>query len=83
MKRKMVHDKRLFYDRRREPLEDPEWDEAMNSNEEPEYYWFYMSGGGKCIKLYKPSVAALVANRSGLKIVPVKSKERSDNGTAY
>ena len=64
---KRVHDKSPFCDRRIEPLVDPEWDAADSADETPRYYWQEMYGGGRCIKRYKPSVAKLFSERTGLK----------------
>ena len=49
-------DKIIFYD--------PEWEEAQKADESPVYYWRYMDGGGRCIKLYKPSIARLLSKRA-------------------
>ena len=78
---KNVHDKRPYYDRRIEPLIDPEWEEAINKKEPELYYWVEMYGGGRCIKKYKPSVAKLLSKRSGLKTTLVHqwiSRERRE-----
>ena len=47
---------------------DIEWETANNANETPRYYKVEMYNGGTCYKKYKPSVAELVAKRTGLKI---------------
>lgn len=69
------YDRKPYYDRQKEPYDDPEWVEAENADEKPQYYWQYMYGGGKCIKKYKPSVAELYAKRTGLKIVLINDGE--------
>ena len=69
------YDRKLYYDRQKEPYDDPEWMEAESADERPQYYLMYMYNGGKCIKKYKPSLADLCARRSGLKIVPIERKE--------
>ena len=68
---KRVHDNRPFYCPRKERVYDPEWIDAENADEPMVYYWQEMYNGGKCVKLYKPSVAILYSKRSGLKTVPV------------
>lgn len=57
--------------RQKKQVYDPEWKEAESADEEKRYYWLYMSGGGRCVKFYKPSVANLYAKRTGLRIIPV------------
>ena len=42
---------------------DPEWDEAAEANERPEYYFCKMVNGGECVKCYKPSLATIVLSR--------------------
>jgi len=51
---------------------DIEWTEAENADEKEEYYIIPMYHGGKCIKKYKPSIAALVSKRTGLKLEKFK-----------
>ena len=46
---------------------DTEWEEAERVDEPTRYYWQEMSGGGRCVKMYKPSVAELVSKRTRLK----------------
>lgn len=51
---------------------DLEWLEAQDANEEEEY--FFVKKGKKCgtiIKKYKPSVARLITDRTGWKLVRV------------
>lgn len=68
---------------------DYEWDMAETADETYEYYWVETGvhsnplwngrdPGGKFVKCYKPSVAKLVAKRSGYKIYPVNG-----NGSLY
>ena len=47
---------------------DIEWEKAWNSDEKPEYYIVTMYNNGKCIKKYKPSVAKLLQERTGLRM---------------
>ena len=66
-----------------EPFDDPEWDKAEKVDEESEYYWLDTrvyrykdflipnNKGGKFVKRYKPSIAKLVAERTGYKLTPV------------
>lgn len=35
---KIVHDKHPYYDKRIEPIIDPEWDKAIEFNEKEQYY---------------------------------------------
>lgn len=72
---KLVHDKRPYYDRRIEPIIDPEWDNAMESSEKEQYYWAHMFNGGRCVKKYKPSIASLFGRRTGLEIEPWEGEE--------
>jgi hypothetical protein len=65
MKKKMVHDKRLFYDRQKEPLDDPEWFKAENTGKK-HYFLVAMHNGGKTIKLYTQALADLFTKRTGL-----------------
>ena len=65
---KIVHDKRPYYDKRIEPIIDPEWDKAIEFNEKEQYYWVRMFNGGIYIKKYKPSIAKLIKKRTGLVI---------------
>ena len=67
----IAYDNRIYYDPSREPFNDPEWEQAMNANEPKKYYWREMYNGGRCIALYKPSVAKLFSKRTGLKITPM------------
>lgn len=65
------------------PFDDPEWDKAEKADEESEYYWLDTcvyrykdflipnNKGGKFVKRYKPSIAKLVAERTGFKLTPV------------
>ena len=66
---KKVHDKRPFYDRRIEPVVDLEWDKAENADEPRLYYWVEMFNGGWCAREYKPAVAKLYSERTGLKVI--------------
>ena len=54
-------------------IEDKEWETACNADEKKEYFRFQMYNGGTCIKQYKPSLAKLMAERSGLKYERVSS----------
>ena len=76
---KLVHDKRPYYDRRIEPIVDPEWKKAMESNEKEQYYWVRMFNGGQCVKKYKPSIEKLIRRRNGLAIEPWKGEEHWQN----
>jgi len=61
------------------PFIDPEWQEAEQKNEEARYYRCEMGNGGYRINLYKPSIAKLVAYRTGLRVEPLtpyKEKKR-------
>lgn len=71
----IAHDKKPYYDRQLEPFFDPEWEEAERADESAKYYWVPNRYGGKVIKKYKPSVAALVSKRTGLQIIPLESEE--------
>lgn len=75
MRNKNVHDKRPYYDRRIEPLVDPEWNRANEADEKEQYYWTQMFNGGRCVKKYKPSVAELVRRRTKLAIEPWRGEE--------
>ena len=71
----IAYDKRVYYNKAREPFIDPEWEEAEAANEEPEYYWVFKKIAKekfvKYIKCYKPSIAKLVHERTGYVIVPI------------
>ena len=73
---KIVHDKRPYYDKRIEPIIDPEWDKAIESNEKEQYYWVRMFNGGICIKKYKSSIAKLIRKRTRLVIKLWEGKEQ-------
>ena len=73
---KIVHDKRPYYDKHIEPIIDPEWDKAIESNEKEQYYWVRMFNGGICIKKYKSSIAKLIRKRTGLVIKLWEGKEQ-------
>ena len=73
---KIVHDKRPYYDKRIEPIIDPEWDKAIKFNEKEQYYWMRMFNGGICIKKYKLSIAKLIRKRTGLMIKPWGGEEQ-------
>lgn len=73
---KIVHDKRPYYDKRIEPIIDPEWDKAIESNEKEQYYWMCMFNGGICIKKYKPSIVKLIRRRTGLVIEPWEGEQK-------
>lgn len=73
----------LVSGRRSKLFIDQEWDEAECAEEESEYYWLDTrvyrykdflipnNKGGKFVKRYKPSIAKLVAERTGYKLTPV------------
>ena len=79
----IAYDGRIYRDKRTEPFDDPEWDKAEKADEESEYYWLDTrvyrykdflipnNKGGKFVKRYKPSIAKLVAERTGYKLTPV------------
>ena len=69
----IAHDNKIYYNKRNEPFYDPEWEAAEKANEDKKYYWFETKGG-RYIKLYKPSLAKLVAIRTGAKLTEVKTK---------
>lgn len=77
--KKLVHDKRPFYNRRIIPLDDPEWAEAEQADERAQYYWCEdLSPGrryGKFVRRFKPSVASLVITRTGWKLTPIKGTD--------
>ena len=51
-----------------------EWYEAEHSNEPKQYYWLDKENNkGRYIRLYTPSLAAVVSKRSGFKVTPVKN----------
>jgi len=75
VKRKTIHDKRPYYNRRRVPLQDQEWEEAERSNQKPQYYWCSMFNGGKCVRCYKPQVAEVVKKRTGWKMTQIIQDE--------
>lgn len=66
--------------------QDTEWELAEKQDETPKYYWVETGvhsnpmwdgnadHGGRFVKCYKPSVARLVAKRSGYRIYPVLFK---------
>lgn len=68
MKNKMCHDKRLFYDRQKEPICDSEWFTAEATGEK-HYYWVQMHNGGKTVKMYTQALAELWTKRTGLQTV--------------
>lgn len=72
---KIVRDKCSYYDKRIEPIIDPEWDKAMEFNEKEQYYWVHMFNGGICIKKYKSSIAKLIRKRIGLVIEPWEGEQ--------
>ena len=72
----IAYDCRAYYDPQTEKIYDPEWDEAEAADEMPQYYWCEMFSGGRCIRLYKPSVAKLYSKRTGMKIYPVGEGEK-------
>ena len=49
-----------------------EWNKAINTEEKHQYYRCKMDNGGERIKFYKPSVAALIQKRTGLKMTVLK-----------
>lgn len=54
---------------------DEEWNNAEKAHEHLVYYVVEMTNGrGTTIKAYKPSVAALVAKRTGLKMHPLQQR---------
>lgn len=55
---------------------DKEWEDANKANEEPKYYLVHMLNGGKCYHMYKPSVADIVAKRTGCKMEMVHSEPK-------
>ena len=71
--KKVMHDKRSFYDRRTEKVCDPEWEKAKDANEQPKYYWCYTDifkgiikhNSARFVHLYKPSMAKLIQKRTG------------------
>lgn len=53
---------------------DKEWDNAEKAHEHLVYYEVVMPNGGSKIVAYKPSVAALVSKRTGLKMRPLQQR---------
>ncbi len=59
-------------------LGDYEWEIAESADEIPVYYWVYTGRGtletsnARFIKLYKPSIARLVSERTGWRIERVR-----------
>lgn len=51
---------------------DTEWLTAQNADEKEAYYYVYNYSGGRTVKKYKPSLAKLVAQRTGKKIILVR-----------
>lgn len=70
----MINDVKVHYTPSGIEIIDSEWDEAENADEKEEYYIMPMCHGGKCIKKYKPSIAALVSKRTGLKLEKFKKE---------
>ena len=72
MENKSCHDKRRFYDRKQEPLNDQEWFEAERTGEK-QYYLVRMHNGGRCVKLYTEALASLVTRRTGLSCIKIEA----------
>lgn len=69
----MTTKSKLYYTSSGFEIIDNEWNEAEKADEKEEYYIMPMRHG-KCIKKYKPSVAALVSKRTGLKLEKFKKE---------
>lgn len=50
---------------------DDEFDKAASAKENPQYYRCQMNNGGWAYHFYKPSVAAVLSKRDGMKHIPV------------
>ena len=70
----IAHDKRIYYRPYLEPFCDPEWEEAERSEEKPQYY-LQTGGCGIIYRKYKPAVAKLVMQRTGIILTPWKGEE--------
>ena len=71
----IAHDNRMYHDPQKEPFYDPEWEEAERADEKPQYY----RQNTKCgiiFRKYKPAVANLVMQRTGMILIPWKGEER-------
>lgn len=87
----IAYDGRMYRDKRIESFDDPEWDKAEKADEESEYYWLDTrvyrykdflipnNKGGKFVKRYKPSIAKLVAERTGFKLTLVLGRAARAN----
>lgn len=63
--KKKCHDKRRFYNRQKEFINDPEWFVAESTGKK-HYFWVQMYGGGKCIKYYTKALADLWTKRTSM-----------------
>lgn len=61
----------MIFDDSRQRFVDTEWETAEKSDEKHVYYRCKMFNGGTCIRRYKPSIAKIVAKRTGLSLVPI------------
>ena len=67
--------KRTHYNNRIERYYDPEWEKAEKADERPVYWWVSDCFGKRYVKKYKPSLADLVAKRTGWKMVKIDGGE--------
>jgi len=63
--KKKCHDKRPFYNRQKEVIDDPEWFEAESAGKK-QYFWVQMYNGGRSIKCYTQALADLCTKRTGM-----------------
>ena len=70
----IAYDKRIYYCPSKEPFDDPEWEEAERTDEKPKYYK-QETKCGIIFRKYKPAVAALVMQRTGMILTPWKEGE--------
>lgn len=73
-----AYDNRIYRDPRKEPFYDPEWEEAERADENPQYYR-QITKCGIIIRKYKPAVAKLVMQRTGIILTPWKGEDNADN----
>lgn len=69
----IAYDKRRYYDKSKEPFDDPEWIAAETEPVVPHYYWVN-TGNGKYVKLYKPGVARLTRERTGWEVSKIYTR---------
>ena len=68
-----AYDNRIYHDKQKEPFYDPEWEEAERADEKPQYYR-QITKCGIIIRKYKPAVAKLVMQRTGIILMPWKGE---------